>query len=70
MTSVSEVSIDYLFGDVLTSIQLQLSFQEQLLFEKKERDKSIELNIIFEKTFNLNVISQIVSSLLLAAILF
>jgi len=37
MTSVSEMSIDYVIGDVLTSVQLSLSFQEQLVFEEKKR---------------------------------
>ena len=37
MTSVSEMSIDYVIGDVLTSVQLPPSFQEQLVFEEKKR---------------------------------
>jgi len=28
MTSVSEMSIDYIIGDVIMSVQLPLSFQE------------------------------------------
>ena len=51
MASVSEMSIDYIIGDVIMSVQLPLSFQEQLLFEEKNiEEKSIDLNIIFEKT--------------------
>jgi len=34
MTSVSELSLDYVIGDVITPVQLPLSFQE-LLFEEK-----------------------------------
>jgi len=44
MTSVSEMSIDYVIGDVLTSVQLPLSFQEQLVFEGKKK-KSIDLKL-------------------------
>jgi len=63
MTSVSEMSIDYVIGDVLTSVQLPLSFQEQLVFEEKKK-KSIDLKLfkhyIYKKTCNLNVIILIV----------
>ena len=36
MTSVSELSLDYVIGDVITSVQLPLSLQEQLLFWRKK----------------------------------
>jgi len=47
MTSASELSLDYVIGDVMTSVQLPFSFQEQLLFEENER--ALILYIIFEK---------------------
>ena len=37
MTSASELSLEYVIGDVITSVQLPVSFQEQLLFEENER---------------------------------
>jgi len=36
MTSVSELSLEYVICDVIMSVQFPLSFQEQLLFEKRE----------------------------------
>jgi len=62
MTSVSEMSIDYVIGDVLTSVRLPLSFQEQLVVEEKKK-KSIDLKLFKHyiwKTCNLNVIILIV----------
>jgi len=38
MTSVSEMSIDYVIGDVVTSVRLPLSFQEQLGFEENKEE--------------------------------